>query len=146
MRSDDRVDSESQPESESPRLPNQALIGAAFKESLAMLLEVGRWQLCALVVMTLLRGLLPGLQVYAVGSLVSAISRGDLSIHGEVALPLMLIGSSMIGAYVLENVIRYVGERLTVHLSLKTDISTVEKLTQFEVADFENAETFDGIK
>lgn len=96
--------------------------------------------------MTLIRGMLPGLQVYAVGALVSAISAGGLHFEGDVRLSLILIGVSLIGAYVFENLIRYVGELLTSQLAFRTDISTMEKLGDFEVADFESARTFDAMK
>lgn len=125
---------------------HQPAVGTSFRRALSLLHEVGPWQLIALILMTVMRGALPGLQVYAVGVLVSVIADSGLMLSGQVGTPLTLIGMSMIGAYVLENMIRFAGDRLTSRLSFMTDVSTVEKLGTFEVADFERSSTFDAIK
>lgn len=131
-----------------------APLGVSLKRALSMLYATGRFSLLALIVMTLIRGLLPAVQVSSISELVSAVAHEATrteSGSGSHFYPnglwaLALFAGALIGAYVLENVIKYVSDQLTLRLSYDTDVDLVHKLRTFEVQDFESATTYDAIQ
>ncbi len=123
-----------------------APLGASFASAIKVLHGIGRYSLLAIVVMTIVRGLLPALQVSGVAGMVSSVadSQGGLSRTGLFAL--VQLSLALIGSYALDNLIKYAGDRLTLKLSFDTDINVVRRLCSLEVQDFESSRTYDKIQ
>ena len=96
--------------------------------------------------MTVIRGLVPGVQVFAVSALVSSVADADGSLHPRGTMSLALLAAAILTAYVLDNLMKYVGDRLTLRLSYDTDMQVTSKLCALEVQDFESADTYDTIQ
>ena len=123
-----------------------APLGLSLQRAIAVLKDTGRYSLLAIIVMTLVRGILPAVQVAAIGSLVANIADLSSGLNQAALWALTQLSLAFIGAYVLENLIKYVGDRLTLKLSYDTDITVVRKLSSLEVQDFECAHTYDSIQ
>lgn len=123
-----------------------APLGLSLQRAIAVLKDTGRYSLLAIIVMTLVRGILPAVQVAAIGSLVANIADFSSGLNQAALWALTQLSLAFIGAYVLENLIKYVGDRLTLKLSYDTDITVVRKLSSLEVQDFECAHTYDSIQ
>lgn len=123
-----------------------APLGMSFMRAIKVLHSIGRYSLLAIVIMTIIRGLLPALQVSGIASMVSSVadSRGGFSETGLFAL--IQLSIALIGSYTLDNLIKYTGDRLTLNLSFDTDINVVRQLCLLEVQDFESSHTYDKIQ
>lgn len=123
-----------------------APLGTSFKQALGTLYRTGRYSLLALVFMTVIRGLLPGLQVAGVAGVVASVSSypGTLTAGGMHAL--VVVAIALVGSYVLDNLVKYTSDRLTLKLSYATDLQVVRQLRSLEVQDFESAHTYDKIQ
>lgn len=123
-----------------------APLGTSFFQSFRILNEIGRYSLLAIVIMTIVRGVLPALQVTGLAGMVSSVadSNGGFATSGLVALSQLAI--ALIGSYILDNLIKFTGDRLTLKLSYDTDIHVVRQLRSLEVQDFESAHTYDKIQ
>lgn len=130
----------------SPTGRKAAPLGKSFRSAIKILLSTGAFSLFFLIVMTVIRGLLPGLQVFAIGALVTSVSlsQGGWSPNGTLALVLLSI--TLLLAYALDNLMKYVSDSLTLRLSYNTDIQVTDKLCKLEVQDFESADTYDTIQ
>ena len=85
-------------------------------------------------------------QVFAVSTLVSSVADSDGSLHPRGTMSLALLAAAILTAYVLDNLMKYVGDRLTLRLSYDTDMQVTSKLCALEVQDFESADTYDTIQ
>ena len=65
----------------SPAGRRAAPLGESFRCAVCMLCGTGALSLAGLVVMTVIRGLVPGVQVFAVSTLVSSVADSDGSLH-----------------------------------------------------------------
>ena len=99
-----------------------APLGLSLQRAIAVLKDTGRYSLLAIIVMTLVRGVLPAVQVAAIGSLVANIADLSSGLNQAALWALTQLSLAFIGAYVLENLIKYVGDRLTLKLSYDTEI------------------------
>lgn len=123
-----------------------APLGVSFKKAITILYSTGRYALFAIVTMTLLRGVLPAVQVAAISSLVSNIADLNTGFSQSSIWALAQLSFSLVGAYALDNLLKYAGDKLTLKLSYKTDIDVVRKLRSLEVQDFESSRTYDAIQ
>lgn len=130
----------------SPAGRRAAPLGESFRCAVRMLCGTGALSLAGLVVMTVIRGLVPGVQVFAVSTLVSSVADADGSLHPRGTMSLALLAAAILTAYVLDNLMKYVGDRLTLRLSYDTDMQVTSKLCALEVQDFESADTYDTIQ
>lgn len=130
----------------SPAGRRAAPLGESFRCAVRMLCGTGALSLAGLVVMTVIRGLVPGVQVFAVSTLVSSVADSDGSLHPRGTMSLALLAAAILTAYVLDNLMKYVGDRLTLRLSYDTDMQVTSKLCALEVQDFESADTYDTIQ
>lgn len=134
------------PESpDSIRSKSAAPLGISFKYSVKKLFLVSPVSLISLMVMSVLRGLMPGVQVFAIGALISAVA-SEQTLTNSVYWYASILGAVMLGSYILENLIKFLSDRITMHLSLDTDLDVIDQLCSFEVQDFEKAQTYDSIQ
>lgn len=88
-----------------------APIGDSLKRALHILRATGRFSLLAIVIMTVVRGLLSALQVSAIAGMVASVSSSNGYLTQFAVIMLVQLAVAIIGAYVLDNVMKYVSDR-----------------------------------
>lgn len=131
--------------SEEKMLRSGAPLGKSLSFAVHELLQADRNKLLIIILLSLLRAFLPGLQVYATGLLVDTVVKAQANIN-VLWLPLGIFGGSLLASYVLENLIKFFSDLLTLKLSYRTDLKAIDKLGTLEVQDFEQAKTYDTIQ
>ncbi|WP_328703563.1 ABC transporter ATP-binding protein [Actinomyces sp. zg296] len=95
-------------------------------------------------ILSIVSGVLPGAQVYAVGALVSSVV--DSADYRGYLVWAIVFGVVVFVKYVLENIIKFLGDVLTLRLSYDIEIDAVQRLGDMEVQNFESSKTYDIIQ
>ncbi|WP_229657929.1 ABC transporter ATP-binding protein [Actinomyces gaoshouyii] len=95
-------------------------------------------------ILSIVAGILPGAQVYAVGVLVSSVV--DSAGHRGYLVWAIVFGLIVFVKYILENMIKFLGDTLTLRLSYDIEIDVAQRLGDMEVQNFESSKTYDIIQ
>lgn len=112
--------------------------------SVCKLFNIGKLRMLIIISLSLVRGLIPGIQVFLIGLLIDAAANSYSFQY--VLNSSFYLGGTIISAYLFDNLIKYLSDSITIDLSKDVDFDIVDKLCNLEVQQFETEETYDLIQ
>lgn len=112
--------------------------------SVCKLFNTGKLRMLIIISLSLVRGLIPGIQVFLIGFLIDAVANSYSFQY--VLNSSFYLGGTIISAYLFDNLIKYLSDSITIDLSRDVDFNIVDKLCNLEVQQFETEETYDLIQ
>lgn len=121
-----------------------APLGRTLKTAFKTLAETGKIRFILTLALTAVSALMPGLQVFLIGALVTRTALAtNLS---SLMTPLFGLAFAVAAAQIAESLIRFLNDRIALDVSYRIDTSVTEKLKDFELEQFESEVTYDLIQ